>query len=237
MFKGQSGEFQLLHAPNALWRRLYMLKLYSYFRSSASYRARIALHWKELKFEYVPVHLVKDGGQQFSAEFRKINPMGHVPALVHDGFLVAESVAIVQYLDDIFPQKPLLPKTAQDKAAVLQICELINSGIQPLQNLKVTKYLEGACGLPKAKADEFARHWISDGLNNLEKLLERTAGTYCFGGEVSAADAFLVPQCFASRRFGVSLDDYPIISRVYAQASALDAFKRAHPEKQPDYQP
>jgi maleylacetoacetate isomerase len=214
-----------------------MLKLYSYFRSSTSHRARIALYWKELKFEYLPVHLVKDGGQQFSAEYRKINPMGHVPALVHDGFLVAETVAIIQYLDDMFPAKPLLPKNPPDKAQVLQICELINSGIQPLQNLKVSKYLESRCGLPKAQADEFVRHWIVDGLNNLENLLARTAGTYCFGGEISAADAFLVPQCFSSRRFGVSMDDYPIISRVYANASALDAFKKAHPEKQPDFQP
>src|SRR6185436_1044105 len=97
-----------------------MMKLYSYFRSSASYRVRIALHWKELKFEYVPVHLVK--GDQLSAEFRKINPMAHVPALEHDGFLIAESVAIIQYLDDVFPEKRLLPTSPRDKAQVLQIC-------------------------------------------------------------------------------------------------------------------
>jgi maleylacetoacetate isomerase len=236
MFKGQPSEFQLLHGPNALWRRLVMLKLYSYFRSSASYRARIALHWKGLKFEYLPIHLVKDGGQQLSVEYRKINPMGHVHALIHDGFLIAETVAIFQYLEDVFPALPLFPKNPRDKALVLQICEIINSGIQPLQNLKITKSLETGYGLPKTQAEEFTRHWIADGMGNLERLLERTAGTFCFGGEVTAADAFLVPQYFSARRFGVKVEDYPILSRVNAAATALAPFKDAHPEKQPDFQ-
>src|SRR6185312_13094333 len=112
-----------------------MLKLYSYFRSSASYRVRIALHWKALKFEYIPIHLVKDGGEQLKAEYRKINPMAHVPALDHDGFLVAESMAIIQYLDEVFPSAKLFPSLPEDRARVMQICEIVNSGIQPLQNL------------------------------------------------------------------------------------------------------
>jgi maleylacetoacetate isomerase len=214
-----------------------MLKLYSYFRSSASYRVRIGLHWKGLNFEYIPVHLVKDGGQQLKAEYRKINPMGHVPAIDHEGFLVGESMAILQYLDDVFPAKPLFPKTSRERALVLQICEIINSGIQPLQNLKVQKWLEGEHHLSKSESDRFVRHWMEDGLANLERLLERTAGSHCLGGQITAAECFLVPQCFSVRRFGVNLDNFPNISYVNANAVALDAFKKAHPENQPDYQP
>jgi len=212
-----------------------MLKLYSYFRSSASYRVRAALHWKGLEFEYLPVHLIKDGGQQNRPEFRKINPMGHVPALDHDGFLVSESVAIIQYLDDAFPGKNLFPMAPRDRAQVLQLCELINSGIQPLQNIKVGKYLEAEFGLSNADTGRFTQHWIQDGLANLERLLAQTAGSYCFGGEVTAADCFVVPQCFAARRFGVNPDDFPNLSRVNANAIQLTAFQRAHPEAQPDF--
>lgn len=211
-----------------------MLKLYSYFRSSASYRARIALHLKDLPFEYLPIHLVK--GEQKSAKFIEINPMKHVPALVDGDFLVAETVAIFQYLDDMFPQKPLFPKTPREKALVMQICEIVNSGIQPLQNLKVTKMLEAQYGFSKEQGDGFVRHWISEGFAGLEALLERTAGTYAFGGSVTAADAFIVPQCFAARRFNIDLEKFPCIARVNANAVQLEAFKKAHPEKQPDYQ-
>jgi maleylacetoacetate isomerase/maleylpyruvate isomerase len=214
-----------------------MLKLYSYFRSSASYRARIALHYKELPFEYVPVHLVKDGGRQNSPEYRKINPMGHVPALDHDGRLVAETVAIVQYLDDVFPERPLFPQDAYEKALVLQICEIVNSGIQPLQNLKVTNYLERDLGLSKPASNEWVQHWVRAGLENLEKLLTKTSGSFAVAGFFSAADAFIIPQCFSARRFGVKIEDYPHIARVEAAGLKLPAVQKAHPEQQPDYAP
>lgn len=209
-----------------------MLKLYSYFRSSASYRVRIALHWKALPFQYVPVHL---GGEQNMAPYRALNPMGHVPALDHDGFVVAESVAILLYLDDLSPERRLFPIQPKDQATVMQLCELINSGIQPLQNLKIALYLENRLGLSKDQTAEWTRHWIADGLANLERLLERTAGTYCFGGEITAADAFLIPQCFAARRFAVPIDDYPTIARIDRLAGNLEAFRKAHPERQPDF--
>jgi maleylacetoacetate isomerase len=212
-----------------------MLKLYSYFRSSASYRARIALHWKNLPFEYIPVHLLKNGGEQRSVEYRHINPMGHVPALVHDGFMVAETMAILEYLDAVFPQNPLFPPVPQDRARVIQICEVINSGIQPLQNLKVQKWLEGPLGVPKAESDGFVRHWIEDGFANLERLLERTAGTHCMGGQITAADCFVIPQVFAARRFGIDVAQFPNIHYVNEAAIVLPAFVKAHPEKQPDY--
>ncbi len=211
-----------------------MLKLYSYFRSSASYRVRIALHHKGLPFEYLPVHLLKDGGQQHHEAYRRLNPMGHVPTLVHDDFVLAESVAIFDYLDRAFPVKPLFPQMPRERAMVLQIVEMVNSGIQPLQNIKVTQALENKFGMATSDADRWTRHWIQSGLENLEKLLERTAGNYCFGAEVTAADCFLIPQCFSSRRFGVDTTQFPIISRIEKNALALPAFIQAHPEKQPD---
>lgn len=212
------------------------LKLYNYFRSSASYRVRIALNWKELKYEYIPIHLVKDGGAQNNASFRSINPMGHVPALDHDGFLVAESVAIIDYLDHVFEGRKLFPSNPRERAKQLQVVEILNSGIQPLQNLKVLKYIEVDLGLGKAGSDAWTKNWIDKGLTSLEKILSATAGTYCFGGQITAADCFLIPQCFASRRFGVKIEDYPTIARIEQNCLKLPEFQRAHPEKQPDFQ-
>lgn len=214
-----------------------MLKLYSYFRSSASYRVRIGLNWKGLHYEYIPVHLLKDGGQQHKPEYRKVNPMGHVPALDHEGFLVAESVAILDYVDQMFPMKPLFLSHPKEKARVLQVCEVINSGIQPLQNLKVNQYQEKELGMSKEQVASWNQHWITRGLESLEKMLQTSAGTYCFGGEFSAADCFLVPQCFAARRFGVKVENYPIVARIEAACLKLEPVQRAHPEKQPDYSP
>lgn len=214
-----------------------MLKLYSYFRSSAAYRVRIALNWKNLKYEYLPVHLIKDGGQQNSAGYSQVNPMGHVPALDHDGFLIAESVAIVQYLDDAFAGPRLFPMDVKNKAVTLQICEIINSGIQPLQNLKVNQYLETNVGQSKTDVERWNQHWINKGLASLEKVLEKSSGTYCVGGEFSSADCFLVPQCFSSRRFGVKIENYPTIARIEQACLKLPAVQAAHPEKQPDFAP
>lgn len=213
-----------------------MLKLYSYFRSSASYRVRIGLHLKGLKFDYAPVHLIKDGGQQNHPEFRRVNPMGHVPALVHDGFTVSESMAILLYLDQVFPERPLFPTEARDRARVIQLCEFVNSGIQPLQNIKVTNALEASYGQSKADVSRWIKHWVENGLASLEKALEGTAGTYAFGGEPGAVDCFLVPQLFAARRFGVVVEQFPVIHRVDAAAVRLPAFRAAHPETQPDFQ-
>jgi maleylpyruvate isomerase len=211
-------------------------KLYSYFRSSASFRVRMALNWKEIKFEYIPIHLTKDGGQQNTASYRAINPMGHVPLLEHDGFLLSESMAIIQYLDEVFPGKHLFPTEPKDKARVLQLCEVVNSGIQPLQNLKVQKRLEEAFQLNKTQSDDFVRYWIKEGLGNLEKMLEHTSGSFCFGGEFSAADCFVAPQIVTAARFGVGLESYPNLTRIFAHTAQLPVFKQAHPEQQPDFQ-
>lgn len=212
------------------------MKLYNYFRSSASYRVRIALHWKNIPFEYIPIHLVKDGGRQRSEEFRRINPMAHVPALDHDGFVVAESMAILQYLDDLHPENRLIPTDPRGKARVLQLCEIVNSGIQPLQNLKVQKLLESEYHLSKPDSDRFVKHWIQDGFTNLERLLSTTAGEYSYGNLFTAADCFVVPQCLTAKRFGVEVTNFPILARVNANALKLEAVQKSLPEKQPDYQ-
>ncbi len=214
-----------------------MLKLYTYFRSSASYRVRIALNWKRLDFETLPVHLLKNGGQQNTLEYRRLNPMGHVPALDDNGFLVTESMAILDYLDRKFPQQPLFPQAAERRAEVMQICEMINSGIQPIHNLKVNQFLEKEFGLQKVDIEKWNKHWIFSGLSSLEQFLSNTAGNYCVGDTISAADAFLVPQCFSARRFGVDTKSFPIIHRLDLTAAKLDEFERAHPENQPDYFP
>jgi maleylacetoacetate isomerase len=146
-------------------------------------------------------------------------------------------MAIVDYLDHVHPARPLLPTEAQARARVIQICEIINSGIQPLQNLKVTQLLERDHGWSKAESDAWVRIWIERGLASLERVLTDCAGTYAFGGEVTAADCFIVPQCFSSRRFGVTVEKYPTLARVEAACLGLPEFQRAHPDKQPDYAP
>lgn len=214
-----------------------MLKLYSYFRSSASYRVRIALNWKGLHFDYIPVHLLKNGGEQHQSTFRGLNPMGHVPALEHDGFVIAESMAIIEYVDMLFTRKPLFPMEPRDRARVLQICEIINSGIQPLQNLKVNQLLEAEFGQSKTNVEKWNRHWIEKGFSSLEKILQGCSGTYTYGGDFTAADCFLVPQCFTARRFGVRVEDYPNIARVEESLLKWPEVQAAHPQKQPDFVP
>lgn len=212
------------------------LKLYSYFRSSAAYRVRLALAMKDLEYKYEAVHLVKDGGKQNSSEYRQVNPMGHVPALIVDENVITESMAIIQYLDLKFPQPILFPMDPLQRAHVLQICETINSGIQPLQNLKVLRYLEKELGQTKPTVDTWTKHWITKGLSSLEELLVRFSGSYCVGGDLSAADCFLLPQCFSSRRFGVEIDSFANISRIEKNLLKITELDKAHPKNQPDFE-
>lgn len=201
--------------------------LYSYFRSSASWRVRIALALKEVKYEYKAVHLIKDGGEQNTEEYKKLNPMGLVPSLEIDGHLLTQSLPIIEYLEEKYPQPPLLPKDAFGRAQVRALSEIVNSGIQPLQNLKVLqKYGDGK--------EEWARFHIESGLRALEKMLEKTAGTYCYGDEVSMADLCLVPQVYNANRFKVDMTQFPIINRIHDKLTELPAFKAADPARQPD---
>ncbi len=207
--------------------------LYSYFRSSASYRVRIALELKNLKYEYKGIHLLNEGGQQKSDFFTKLNPMKHVPALVHGNLILSESMAIIKYLDDIENTPRLFPTDISAEAKILQVCELINSGIQPLQNLKVLQHLE-SLGIDKDGQKAWVVKWATSGLSALDQILESTSGSHCFGDEWTAADCFLIPQIFSVLRFGVDPQAFKTIYKIYSTLENHPAVQRAHPANQPD---
>lgn len=203
--------------------------LYSYFRSSCSWRVRIALALKGIDYETVPINLTKDGGQQFSAEFQTLNPMKQVPALKIDGITIGQSLAIIEYLEETRPAPPrLLPQDPKKRASVRMISDLIAGGIQPLQNLSVLKQVGPENQLP------WAQKAISFGFNALEQILQNTAGNFCVGDEVSMADLCLVPQVANAERFKVDLGPFPTISRINKTLLALEAFQVSHPCRQPD---
>lgn len=213
------------------------MKLYNYYRSSASYRARIALNLKGMKYEYIPVHLLKDGGEQLKPEYLALNPMGQVPCLEHNGHLISQTMAIMMYLDDIKPTPRLFPQDAFEKAKVIEICELINSGIQPLQNTGVISELAKQFNASPEQKAAWSQHWISKGLGALERILEKSSGKFAVGDEPGAADCFIIPQMFASRRFGADVNGFKNLLKVEKNASELAAFKEAEPAKQIDFTP
>ncbi|XP_075282964.1 maleylacetoacetate isomerase isoform X1 [Opisthocomus hoazin] len=201
--------------------------LYSYFRSSCSWRVRIALAMKGVAYDMVPVNLLKDGGQQFSPEFKAVNPMQQVPALKIDGITLSQSLAIIHYLEDTRPNPRLLPLDPKKRAQVRMIADHIVSGIQPLQNLGILKQMG-------EKKLEWAQNCITSGFQALEQILQHTAGRYCVGDEVSVADVCLVPQVSNAERFKVDMGPYPIIIRINKALLELEAFKVSHPSRQPD---
>jgi maleylacetoacetate isomerase len=213
------------------------LKLYSYWRSSACYRVRIALNLKGLAYETLPVHLLKDGGEQHTAEFNDINPQELIPVLVHGGRLLRQSLAIMDYLDEIWTSgSPLVPAVARERQRCRAIAQMIACDIHPLNNLRVMQYLESAFGADESQRDHWTRHWIRNGFAALEKVLEDnpSTGTYCEGDMPTMADCCLVPQVYNAKRFGINVDDYPNIARINATCLALPEFDLAQPEKQPD---
>jgi maleylacetoacetate isomerase len=210
------------------------LQLYSYYRSSASYRVRIALELKKLPYEYVPIHLLNKGGEQLSESYRKINPMAQVPTLVHDGKRLSQSLPIIQYLDEVFPSYPLFPAAPYEKAKVLEICEAVNSGIQPLHNLAVLTFMGREWGHGEEDKKTWSAHWIRLGLAKIEKILETTAGTYAMGGSLTAVETFLIPLGYTARRNGVEPSEFPIFTRIENACLNMEAFKKAHPDGQPD---
>lgn len=211
------------------------IKLYNYFRSSASYRVRIALHLKKIDFEYVAIHLLNNGGEQNSTNYRKINPIGAVPTLAIDEKIISQSVAIIEFLEETFPNThPLFPKDPYVKAKVRQVCENINADIQPLQNLKITQYLDNQLHVNEGQKNAWIHKWISDGLSATENILKNTSGKYCFGNEITAADLFLIPQLFTAERFKLDLSLFPTLLRIQKECLLHDAFIKSHPYRQPD---
>ncbi len=210
--------------------------LYSYFRSSASHRVRIALNLKVLKYEYRAVHLVKDGGEQYKPEYKKLNPISQVPCLIHNNRPISQSMAIIDYLDHVAGEPRLFPNEPYERALTIQLCELINSGIQPLQNTAVVGELEKALGASAEQKKSWIQYWIKRGLDGLEETLVKTAGDFCIGNHVTAADCFLVPQLFSARRFEVDLTPYKNIRNIEEHTKTIEAFQLAEPSRQPDYQ-
>lgn len=208
------------------------LTLYNYFRSSTSYRARLALHIKGLEFDYKPISLLK--GEQHSAEYRKINPLGGVPTLVHNGKTIPESFAIMEYLDEVFPTPALLPQDAYLRARVRQVCEVINSFMHPLGNLRTLQYLEKHNGYTQEQKEAWVQHWAAQGLETLETTLKEFSGTYSFGDQITMADLFLVPQLLTCTRFNVDISKYPTLIKINENCLKLEAFQKAHPFKQID---
>ncbi|KAJ2714685.1 Glutathione S-transferase zeta-1 [Coemansia spiralis] len=203
--------------------------LYTYFRSSSAARVRIALHHKGIAYESRPVNLVR--GEQLADAYARLNPASLVPLLVIDGHALAQSVAILEYLEETRPDRPLLPSDPVLRAQVRAIVGAICSDTQPLQNLRVLKTL------PEDQRTAHAHYVIARGLAVVEAMLETTAGTFCVGDEVSLADCCLVPQVINARRFGVDISRYPHIQAIDERASALDAFQKAHWSQQPDCPP
>ena len=209
------------------------MKLYSYFRSSAAYRARIALNLKGLSYETASVHLSRDGGHHRRAEYRAINPQMRVPALaLASGEVLLQSLAIIEYLDEIAPEPPLLPAEPAARAQVRALAQIIACDIHPLNNVAVLNYLRREFKQDETAVNAWYSHWVTAGFEAIEVLIR--PGPYAFGGRVSLADVCLVPQVYNARRFNVPLDRYPKIVTVDAACQKLPAFVKARPEHQPD---
>lgn len=209
--------------------------LYSYFRSSCSYRVRIALNLKGVKYEYRPVHLVKDGGQQYRADYLELNPKGEVPFFIDGETKIAQSMAIIDYVDAKYEGVKLFSKKPAKRARCMELCEIINSGIQPLQNLKVLKEVSSRFNQTEAERTAWGRFWMEEGFKALESKLTDTSGLFSLGDKVSAVDCFLVPQVYNAYRFGVEMEKYPNIVKINEHCLSLDEFNNASPEKQPDF--
>lgn len=213
-----------------------MLKLYTYFRSSAAYRVRIALNLKGLPYEAVPVHLLRDGGQQNQADYRARSPLGTVPTLVAGEQNFTQSLAIIEYLEETRPQPALLPATAEGRARVRGLAQTIACDIHPLNNLRVLQYLGKEFGITQEQKDNWYRHWTNVGLAAVEKLLAGNprTGSFCHGEAPTVADCCLIPQVFNAHRFNCPLDELPTIMRIVAACEQLPAFQNAAPARQPD---
>jgi maleylacetoacetate isomerase len=204
--------------------------LYDYHRSSAAYRVRIALNLKGVDYESRPVNLLESA--QRGDDYRELNPQGLIPMLEIDGHRLTQSLSIIVYLDQVFPDPPLVPRDPADGAHVRAMALAVACDIHPLNNLRVLKYLKGQLGRSQEEVDAWYAHWITEGLSGLEAIAKAGAGRFLFGDAPTIADVCLVPQLYNARRFNVPLDDYPTLLRADENANALDAFAAAHPDRQ-----
>ncbi len=212
------------------------MKFYTYFRSSAAYRVRIALNLKGLEVEHVPLHLLRGGGEHLHEEYLALNPQGLVPALEEGGRVIGQSLAIIEYLEETRPEPPLLPADPGERAVVRSMALAIACDIHPLNNLRVLNYLKGPLALGEEAAMTWYRHWIAAGLRGLEQLALRSSadGRHLYGDSITLADIFLVPQVYNARRFRCDLAPYPTLVGISRYLESLPAFAAAAPEVQPD---
>ncbi|PTD97630.1 maleylacetoacetate isomerase [Pseudothauera lacus] len=212
------------------------MKLYTYFRSSAAYRVRIALNLKGLPYEAVPVHLLRNGGEQRQADYLALNPAGLVPALEDGGAVLTQSLAIIEYLDETHPQPPLLPGDALGRARIRALAQAIACDIHPINNLRVLQYLSRELGASEEQKTAWYRHWVEEGLAAVEAMLAQAprSGRFCFGDTPTLADICLVPQVFNAQRFKCNTAHIPTVLRIAEACEALEAFRLAAPANQPD---
>ncbi|MBI0327257.1 maleylacetoacetate isomerase [Burkholderia plantarii] len=212
------------------------MELYGYFRSSASYRVRIALHLKGPPFDYRAIHMLRGGGEQLRDDYRALHPDALVPTLVDGHTTLQQSLAIIAYLDEIAPEPPLLPRAPAERACVRAIALQIACEIHPLDNLRVLRYLKRTLGVADEVKNAWYRHWITEGFTTREARLanDSRTGRFAYGDTPTLADCCLIPQLYHARRFGVDLTPYPTLARIHDHAMTLDAFRAAAPQAQPD---
>lgn len=215
------------------------LTLYSYWRSSASYRVRLALAIKGLAYTQVPIHLLNNGGEHKTAPYKKLNPQALVPTLIHNGHVLTQSLAIIEYIDEIFPAPPLLPECSHQRAQVRAIAQAIASDTAPIQNLRVLNRLKSQLGADQNHQTEWARHWIQAGLEAVEAMLQThhakpSGAAFCVGQSPTLADCCLLPQVYNAQRFGVDMADMPTIRAICANLGHNEDITQAEPDKQPD---
>ncbi len=212
------------------------MKLYTFFRSSASYRVRIALNLKAIDCEQAPIHLRRGGGEQLMPAYTAINPQALVPTLEDNGRILTQSLAIIEYLEETHPNPPLLPKDPADKALVRSMALVIACEVHPIQNLRVLNYVKATYNQTDEQVNKWAQHWIDLGLAALQEMIvaQPKRGKFCFGDVPTLADVCLIPQLGNARRYGCDLSKYPTILEIEKNCNAIPAFANAAPEKQPD---
>ena len=208
------------------------MKLYDYFRSTACYRVRIALNIKNIHYNKIPIHLVDNGGEQHSAEYHQINPQELVPSIEANGQIISQSLAIIEYLEEIFPEVPILPHTILDKAHVRSLALMVACDMHPLNNLRILNRLKSQFKATESDVLEWYHHWLKAGFDAFEEKLQhmKRSKPVCFGDSASLADICLIPQVYNANRFNFSMANYPLIQEINAYCMTLAAFKNAAPE-------
>lgn len=211
-----------------------MLKLYNYYRSSASFRVRIALNLKNIEYQDIPIHLTNQGGEHFLPSFNEINPQNLVPVLCDNNKVITQSLAIIEYIDALFPSPAILPKDPYQSALIKSFALTIAADVHPLNNLRVLKYLTTNLGLSEDQKNTWYQNWIQKGFTALEKQLTQLnrSGKYCFGDSITLADIFLVPQMYNARRFSCDISQYPLLTQIDHNCQQHPAFIKASPNEQ-----